>query len=98
MHLLRTFPETVADIPGAEDMDRYQVFGIVDPREFKIINLDIRIHPEMTGEPWTGDVTEPEFEKQFHRIVSGGNKPVPGRQDRCRLPKPRSLQLGLPTA
>jgi hypothetical protein len=61
----KDIPETVADIPGAEEMDRYQVFGIVDPREFKIINLDIRIHPEMTGEPWTRDVAEPEFEKKF---------------------------------
>ena len=58
-------PETVGDFPGAEEMDRYQVFGIVDPREFKIVNLDIRIHPEMAGEPWSRDITEPEFEKQF---------------------------------
>jgi hypothetical protein len=61
----KDIPEAVADIPGAEDMDKYQVFGIIDPKEYKIINLDIAIHPEMVKEPWTMDVTEPGFEKQF---------------------------------
>ncbi len=61
----KDIPEAVADIPGAEDMDKYRVFGIVDPEEYKIINLDITIHPEMTKEPWTIDVSEPGFEKQF---------------------------------
>jgi hypothetical protein len=61
----KDIPEAVADIPGTEDMDKYQVFGIIDPKEFKIINLDIAIHPEMVKEPWTMDVTEPGFEKQF---------------------------------
>jgi hypothetical protein len=61
----KEIPEAVADIPGVEDMDRYRVFGILDPKEYKIINLDIAIHPEMTKEPWTMDVTEPGFEKQF---------------------------------
>ncbi len=61
----KDIPEAVADIPGVEDMDRYQVFGIVDPEEYKIIKLDIAIHPEMVKEPWTTDVTEPGFEKQF---------------------------------
>jgi len=57
-------PETL-DFPGGEDMDKYQVFGIVDPREYKIINLNIVIHPELSHEPWTEDITEPGFEKQF---------------------------------
>jgi len=61
----KEIPEAVADIPGVEDMDRYRVFGILDPKEYKIINLDIAIHPEMEKEPWTIDVTEPGFEKQF---------------------------------
>ena len=61
----KDIPEAVADIQGVEDMDRYQVFGIVDPKEYKIINLDIAIHPEMTKEPWTMDVTEPGFENRF---------------------------------
>jgi len=61
----KEIPEAVADIPGVEDMDRYRVFGILDPEEYKIINLDIAIHPEMEKEPWTIDVTEPGFEKQF---------------------------------
>jgi hypothetical protein len=46
-------------------MDKYRVFGIIDPKEYKMINLDIAIHPEMVKEPWTMDVTEPGFEKQF---------------------------------
>jgi hypothetical protein len=58
-------PEMVVDIPGADEMDRYQVFGIVDPKEYKIMNLDIGIHPEIVKEPWTMDVAEPDFEKQF---------------------------------
>ena len=66
---VKDIPEAVADIPGAEDMDRYQVFGIVDPREYKMINLDIAIHPEMTKEPWTMDVAEPAFEKQFMGLM-----------------------------
>ena len=61
----KDIPEAVADIPGAEDMDKYQVFGIIDPKEYRIINLDIAIHPDMVKEPWTMDVTEPGFEKQF---------------------------------
>ncbi len=61
----KDIPEAVADIPGAEDMDKYRVFGMVDPKEYKIISLDVTIHPEMTKEPWTIDVTEPGFEKQF---------------------------------
>src|SRR4030042_2559411 len=61
----KDIPEAVADIPGVEDMDRYQVFGIIDPKEHKIINLDIAIHPEMTKEPWTMEVTEPGFENRF---------------------------------
>jgi hypothetical protein len=58
-------PETVPDIPGADEMDRYRVFGIVDPVEYKIINLDIVLHPEMVKDPWTLEVTEPGFEKKF---------------------------------
>jgi hypothetical protein len=61
----KDIPEAVADIPGAEDMDKYRVFGIVDPKEYKMISLDITIHPEMAKEPWTMEVTEPGFEKQF---------------------------------
>ena len=61
----KDIPEAVADIPGTEDMDKYRVFGIVDPKEYKIIDLDITIHPEMAKEPWTIDVTEPGFENRF---------------------------------
>ena len=78
----KEIPEAVADIPGAEDMDRYRVFGIIDPKEYKIINLDITIHPEMTKEPWTIDVTEPGFEKQFIGLrVEEVNLPPDGKID-----------------
>lgn len=46
-------------------MDRYQVFGIVDPKEYKIIALDITIHPQGPAEPWATEITEPDFEKQY---------------------------------
>lgn len=58
-------PEAAADIEETEEMDKYQVLGIVDPKEYKIIALDISIHPEGPEEPWTTDITEPEFESQY---------------------------------
>jgi hypothetical protein len=58
-------PEAVADVEETEEMDRYQVFGIVDPNEYKIIALDITIHPQGPAEPWTTEITEPDFEKQY---------------------------------
>lgn len=58
-------PEVVPDIPDMEEMDRYQVFGIVDPKEFRILNIDIGMHPEGPEEPWTMEITEPEFERQY---------------------------------
>ena len=53
------------DIPDMEEMDKYQVVGIVDTKEYRIINLDISLHPEGPEEPWTTEITEPEFEKQY---------------------------------
>ena len=58
-------PEAAADITETGEMDRYQVFGIVDPKEYKIIALDITIHPQGPAEPWTTEITEPDFEKQY---------------------------------
>lgn len=58
-------PETVPDIPGADEMDKYRVVGIIEPKEYKIINLDISMHPDGPEEPWTTQVAEPDFEKQF---------------------------------
>lgn len=58
-------PEAAADIEETEEMDKYQVLGVVDPKEYKIIALDISIHPEGPEEPWTTDITEPEFERQY---------------------------------
>lgn len=58
-------PEAVADVGETEEMDRYQVFGIVDPKEYKIIALDITIHPQGPPEPWATEITEPDFKKQY---------------------------------
>lgn len=58
-------PEVVPDIPDMEEMDKYQVDGILDPNEYKMINIDISLHPEGPEEPWTMEITEPEFERQF---------------------------------
>lgn len=58
-------PEAVADVGETQEMDRYQVFGIVDPKEYKIIALDITIHPQGPAEPWATEITEPDFEKQY---------------------------------
>lgn len=58
-------PEAVADIEETEEMDRYQVLGLVDPKEYKIIALDISLHPLGPEEPWAESITEPEFERQY---------------------------------
>ena len=59
-------PESVPDIPGMEDMDRYLVSGAVDPKEYRIIGLDISMHPESEkDEPWDITITEAEFEGQY---------------------------------
>lgn len=58
-------PESLPDIPGMEDMDRYVVLGAVDT-EYKVVWVDISIHPEKTeGEPWDITITEPEFEERY---------------------------------
>jgi len=58
-------PETILDIEGMEEMDRYRVTGIVDPEGYRLVGLDIALHPEGPEEPWTTEVTEPSFEKQY---------------------------------
>jgi hypothetical protein len=58
-------PEIVPDIPDMEEMDKYQVLGILDTKEYRIISLDISLHPEGPEEPWTMEITEPEFENQY---------------------------------
>jgi hypothetical protein len=58
-------PETAPDIPGMEEMDKYQVTGIVEPKEYRIISLDISLHPEGPEEPWDIRITEPDFERQY---------------------------------
>jgi hypothetical protein len=64
-------PEAVADVGETQEMDKYQVLGIVDPKEYKIIALDISIHPEGPKEPWTTEITELEFEKQYIGLTVG---------------------------
>ena len=58
-------PEAAADVEEMEEMDKYQVLGLVDPKEYKIIALDISLHPLGPEEPWTTEITEPEFEGQY---------------------------------
>ena len=58
-------PEVVPDIPDMEEMDKYQVVGIMDAKEYKILNIDISLDPEGPDEPWTMEITEPEFERQY---------------------------------
>jgi len=62
-------PEVVPDIPDMEEMDKYQVDGVVDPNDYKMINIDISLHPEGPEEPWTMEITEREFEKQYIGLV-----------------------------
>lgn len=58
-------PEAIESIPGMEEMDRYRVYGIVDPVDFKIINIDITLHPDMAKEPWSEELIGEGFEKRF---------------------------------
>ena len=58
-------PEVVPDIPDMDEMDKYQVYGIVDPDEYKILNIEISLHPDGPEEPWTMDITGPEFTNQY---------------------------------
>ena len=58
-------PESLPDIPGMEDMDRYVVLGAVDT-EYRVIGVDISIHPDKADdEPWDITITEPEFEGRY---------------------------------
>jgi hypothetical protein len=58
-------PEMVAGLGDDQEMDKYRIFGIVDPKEYKIIAIDITIHPEGPAEPWALEIAEPKFEKQY---------------------------------
>lgn len=58
-------PEVVPDIPDMDEMDVYQVYGVVDPAEHKILNIEISLHPDGPEEPWTMEITEPEFTNQY---------------------------------
>jgi len=58
-------PEAAADIEETGEMDKYQVLGLIDPEEYKIIALDISLHPEGPEEPWAEGITEPEFKSQY---------------------------------
>ena len=58
-------PETLPDIPGMEEMDKYRVLGVVEPEEYKLLGLDVSLHPEGPEEPWDIRITEPEFEGQY---------------------------------
>jgi FMN-binding domain len=58
-------PETIPDIPGMDEMDRYFVNGMVDPKDHTIINIEILLDPEGPEEPWTMEIIEPAFTGQY---------------------------------
>jgi hypothetical protein len=58
-------PESIPDIPGMDEMDRYFVNGIVDPVDHKIMNIEILLDPEGPEEPWTMEIFEPAFAGQY---------------------------------
>ncbi len=61
----KDIPEGIENLPGMEEMDRYRVYGVIDPIEYKVINIDITLHPEMEKEPWSEDLISEGFEKRF---------------------------------
>jgi len=63
-------PEAVAEVEETQEMDKYRVLGIVDPKQYKIIALDISIHPDGPEEPWATEITDPEFEKQYMGLTA----------------------------
>ena len=58
-------PETAADIEDTGEMDKYLVLGLIDPKEYKVIALDISLHPEGPEEPWAEGIMETEFTNQY---------------------------------
>lgn len=58
-------PETIPDIPGMDEMDRYFVNGMVDPKDHTIINIEIVLDPEGPEDPWTMEILEPAFSRQY---------------------------------
>ena len=58
-------PEMIAEVGDDQEMDKYRIFGVIDPKEFKLIALDITVHPEGPKETWALEITEPAFEKQY---------------------------------
>jgi hypothetical protein len=62
---IKDIPEAIENIPGMEEMDRYRVYGIIDPIDYKIIHVDITLHPEMKKEPWSEELVGENFEKKF---------------------------------
>jgi len=58
-------PEIIADMEETEEMDRYQISGILDSEEYKVIALDVSLHPAGPEEPWAENITRPEFGKQY---------------------------------
>lgn len=58
-------PDFVSDLIDMDEMDKYQVRGIVDSGDHKILKIDIALHPEGPEEPWTMEISEPEFTNQF---------------------------------
>ena len=62
---VKDVPEGLENIPGMEEMDRYRIYGAIDPKNYRITQIDITLHPEMNKEPWSEDLINEEFEKRF---------------------------------
>jgi len=58
-------PEAAADIEETQEMDKYQILCVVDPKEYKVTAVNISIHPDSPEEVWAESITEPEFSKQY---------------------------------
>lgn len=58
-------PEAATDEIDMEDMDRYQIVGMLDPSDYKVIALDIALDPSGPDKPWEIKITEREFEQQY---------------------------------
>ena len=57
-------PETIPDVPEAEEFDKYEVLGIMG-LNYEITALDIAPHPQGPEKLWAEDIVEAAYEKQY---------------------------------
>ena len=58
-------PEAVGDASELEDMDRYEVLGLVDPMDYRVLAIDISLAPGGSDRPWDPVLIQPEFENRY---------------------------------